>query len=259
MTGSQAYRKFYNSEKPERWGRKHMPVQFQTTLRWLQEIDKPDLLCVELGCGVGALAEVHPNWVGVEYSLTALTRINRARKVVNADMQVLPFSRSSVDFVFSWAALEHVPRPELVLGEIDRILRPGGIALLAPAWHVRSWAATALPIRSYRELRWADRARKALIPLWDSLAWRGCSALPRRLAREVRALAGDVVPFGYQRLKPNLTEYVYTDCDAFTSMDPHAAVHFYRSRGYEVLSHRTLCERLLSRHEPVVVRKHEAT
>jgi hypothetical protein len=59
-------------------------------------------------------------------------------------------------------------------------------------------------------------------------------------------------------MTPNLKEYVYTDCDAFSSMDAHAAVSYFRSRGWQVLSHPTMVKRLLIRHEPVVVRKPEA-
>ena len=60
--------------------------------------------------------------------------------------------------------------------------------------------------------------------------------------------------FTYKRLQPNLQKYVGTDCDAFTSMDPHAAILFFATRGWEILSHPGR-RRLLARAEAVVVRK----
>ena len=59
----------------------------------------------------------------------------------------------------------------------------------------------------------------------------------------------------YERLTPNLEEYVGTDCDAFTSMDPQAAALYFATRGWDVLSHPTFRDRMLARHSPVVVRK----
>lgn len=49
--------------------------------------------------------------------------------------------------------------------------------------------------------------------------------IPRRLLREIqfRCSSGSW-RLGYTPLNPNLTEYIYTDCDAFSSLDPHEAV-----------------------------------
>ena len=64
--------------------------------------------------------------------------------------------------------------------------------------------------------------------------------------------------FTYRRLTPNLHEYVGTDCDAFTSMDPHTAILYFRGRGWNVLSHPTSIARMLVRHGAVVVQKPSA-
>jgi SAM-dependent methyltransferase len=172
-------------------------------------------------------------------------------------MQRLPFADESVEFIFSWAAIEHVPAPELVMSEIERVLKPAGIALFAPAWNCRSWTVKRLKMRHYRDLSWGDRLDKVTIPIRNHLLWRGIQSLPSRVWRELRALLGKSIPFDYCRLQPdfNVNAVHVSDDDAFASMDPYAAIIYFRPRGWQVLSHPTFIKRFFSRHEPVVVRK----
>jgi len=244
---------FYNVDDPARWGRAELPEALRETAAWLARAAVPDGPFLELGCGRGALAELSPRYAGVDLSLPALAT-GRGRRFC-ADMERLPVSDESMTFVFSWAALEHVPHPERVLAEVERVLRPGGVALLAPAWHCRPWAAEGLEFRPYRALRPGQRVRKRLIPLRNALWWRAMFEMPRRLVREWRLRRGTPLPFHYRRLQPNLDEYVGTDSDAFVSMDPHAMAVYFASRGWEVISHPDRAARLRARHEPVVVRR----
>lgn len=263
MIETKRYHSFFNSEDPQRWGRSEMPEQYRLTQNWLLKIAgaaASDFVILELGCGLGSLKDVHPNYVGLEFSLPALRHFPPTARCINGDMQCLPFRRDSVDFMFSWAALEHVPYPEQVLAEIERVLKPGGSVLLAPAWNCRSWASKGLPIRPYRELSWPERLSKLSIPIRNNLIWRAMFTLPARLYRELRFyFLRQSLPFDYKRLSPNLDEYIYTDCDAFTSMDSHAAILYYLSRGWRVMSHPTFIRRLLAKHEPVVVQKPSPT
>lgn len=140
----------------------------------------------------GYLRDVHQGWLGLELSLSALQRVlsqtpMQPNRLLNADMQVLPLKGGSIDLLFSWAAIEHVPNPELVMAEIQRVLKPGGIAILAPSWNCRSWTAKRLQFRSYRELCWVDRFAKMTIPIRNSLLWCGFCALPGRVKRELVA------------------------------------------------------------------------
>lgn len=48
----------------------------------------------------------------------------------NVDLQELPFSNGSYDFVFASHVLEHIPNDKKALQEIQRILKPEGIAIL---------------------------------------------------------------------------------------------------------------------------------
>ena len=247
---------FYNDLDPVRWGREELPDAREIVERWqAQAAADKGAPVLELGCGRGALAGSVAHYNGLDLSLPALTEVPRNFRPLCADMEVLPIASASIGYIFSFAAIEHVPNPDRVMAEIERVLRPGGVALLAPAWHCRPWAAEGLEFRPMSELTRSQRIRKRLIPFRNNVLWRGAFEFPRRLWREVRMTSRQPLSFEYHRLEPNLDSYVGTDCDAFTSMDPHAAILYFTSRGWDVPSHPDRRTRLLSRAEPVVVRK----
>lgn len=247
---------FYNRIDPVRWGREELPAARAIVERWMRAADvDAHAPVLELGCGRGAVAGVGRRYAGLDLSLPALTEIPRRFGPVCGDMEALPVASDSIGFLFSFAALEHVPHPERVLAEIERVLRPKGVALLAPAWHCRPWAAEGLEFRGYGELTATQRLRKRLIPFRNALLWRAAFEAPRRAVRELRLLRRRPMSFDYHRLTPNLERYVGTDCDAFTSMDPHAAILYFASRGWEIVSHPGRRARLAARAEEVVVRK----
>lgn len=235
------------------------------TSAWLADTGlaaRPEATVLEIGCGRAHLFDIHPRWHGIEYSQTAVAEVARQRpetRIVAGDAQCLPFADESFDGVFSWATLEHVPDPNRSLKEIDRILKPGGHALIAPSWNCRPWTVKKLEVRPYGGLNARERIEKALIPVRELLPVRASAALPRRLIAELKMLGGRPMPLRYKSMSPrwDLIEALghVSDDDAVADIDPHAAVCFFQSRGYDVQSHRTAFARLLARHEPVAVRK----
>lgn len=249
------YAAFYAVADEARFGRQELAPEARLIRERLVELGvDPGQPVVELGCGMGALSEVHPGYVGLDLGLPALQRFRSPRPRMQGDMQQLPIATGAIAAVFSWTALEHVPKPELVLAEIERVLRPGGVAVLYPAWYCRPWAAKALPVRPYRELGFRDRITKLSIPIRNSFLWQAAAIFPSRVTRELRSLSGRPTRFDYRRLTPNLETYVYTDCDAFSSLDPHAVITYFRSRKWEIISHPGVA-RWYARYEPVVIRK----
>jgi SAM-dependent methyltransferase len=256
-------RRFYNAGDENRWGRESIPRLKEQVDKCLRSsmVDRTGVVA-ELGCGRGAfryLAELY-SYVALDISFEALNRFMGPPHAIQADIENLPLASQSVDFVLSVATLEHVPHPEHVLGEIHRVLKPGGAVFLAPAWFCRPWAAKGLPVRRYRDLGLADKVRKALVPLRNNLLWRLALVMPRRLFREVQfRCSSGVWQFRYARLKPNLVEYIYTDCDAFSSLDPHEVVLLFTRLGYEALTAPGFLRRMALRHVPVVLRKRTAS
>lgn len=99
--------------------------------KWMAHLHVPDdATVVEVGCGMGYLHDCHPNWRGIEYSSTAVKRakekLGNRLNIEQGDARCLPLESGSVDFLFTFAALEHVPEVERAFQEIGRVLRPGG-------------------------------------------------------------------------------------------------------------------------------------
>jgi SAM-dependent methyltransferase len=218
---------------------------------------------LEVGAGVGALSSAHPNWQGVEYSPTAVAQ---ARQIFGPDLNIhegdaraLPVADNSVDFLYSFATLEHVPEVERAFTEIERVLKPGGYAMLSPAWNCRSWTVKKLQQRPYRELNVSEKVQKFLIPLRESLAFRLLCSLPGRVLREIQLALGMRVKLHYTPLHPDVSlwdKYPHiSDDDAFVSIDAHAALAYFDSRGWKLLSHPGIAKRFGCRGEEILVQK----
>jgi SAM-dependent methyltransferase len=110
-------------------------------LRSTQSNGKPDRV-LDAGCGQGeVLAEfakfnVPVDYYGVDLAVGQRDWVFRVSAL--ADLHTLPFKSGSFDKVICNQVLEHVDRPDDVLGELARVLRPGGRLFIAVpfVWHV---------------------------------------------------------------------------------------------------------------------------
>lgn len=86
---------------------------------------------LDVGCGQKPYAPLFrgriTRYVGMEYSPESGYRGNAAD--VCGDAGAIPIASSSVDTVLCTEVLEHVPDPDRVVGEIARVLRPGGVVI----------------------------------------------------------------------------------------------------------------------------------
>jgi ubiquinone/menaquinone biosynthesis C-methylase UbiE len=97
-----------------------------------------DERALDVGTGAGALAlALAPHVrevVGVdlvpELLAKARERAPENAEFVEGDADKLPFGPDSFDVTCTARVLHHVPRPELVLAEMARVLRPGGAMLV---------------------------------------------------------------------------------------------------------------------------------
>lgn len=191
---------------------------------------------LEVGCGRGFLQGVVADYTGVDLSESVASFLHKPFHCAPAE--ALPFPNSQFDGIWSYATLEHVADPEQALMEMRRVLKPGGMLLLAPAWQCRPWARCDYAWKPFRELSRMDRVRKASIPLRDSVAFRALWVVPRRLVRWAGfLLRRRPVRFHSRRLKPCYGEYRVVDADALHSMDPFDVLLWFRSRGDRVVSH----------------------
>ncbi len=233
-------------------------------MSWMEKCQVPkDASVLEVGCGMGYLNKCHKNWRGVEYSSTA---VRRAKEMFGQDLRIhqgdarqLPVETGSVDFLFSFATMEHIPDVEVAFEEIDRVLRPGGAALIAAAWNCRPWTVKKLQIRPYSDLSLGDKLVKALVPIRNHLVWRTLFILPGRIKRELLLFFGRKCSLDYRKMFPDLSlneRFPHiSDDDAFVSMDAHAALAYYVSRGWKSVSHPGFFRRIMIRGEEIVVLK----
>jgi ubiquinone/menaquinone biosynthesis C-methylase UbiE len=123
---------------------------------------------LDLGCNNGygtvSLAEAGLNVIGVDVS-TRLLEQARARsplhrtRFLEVDGLRLPFADASFDLVTSFQVIEHIADTAPYLGEITRVLKPGGVAMFSTPnaalrldpgmtpwniFHVREFRATEL-------------------------------------------------------------------------------------------------------------------
>ncbi len=99
---------------------------------------KGDERAIDVGTGAGAIAialaplvrEVVAVDLVPELLAEARKRAPANVELVEADATALPYELGSFDLACTARMLHHVPRPELVLAELNRVLRPGGTMLV---------------------------------------------------------------------------------------------------------------------------------
>ena len=147
------YRKYYAGGGYE----SHNDIYQKTVSQYL----RPDVCLLDAGCGA-ELPFTHKFAHKVRLAVgTDLEELKSAVKNpcgVRADLNHLPFRDNRFDVIISMSVLEHLSDPKLVVDELARILKPGGIvvfqtpnkydyvsllARLTPFWFHR-WALAAL-------------------------------------------------------------------------------------------------------------------
>jgi malonyl-CoA O-methyltransferase len=180
---------------------------------------------LDLGCGQGPLREAllqrfaGANWIGVDLSeamlaqpsaappsvigrLAAALRPRERGLRVCADAQRLPLADRSVDLVFSNLMLNWHPAPHLVLPELARVLKDGGLLLftsLGPDTLRELRAACAGALAHARPMAFVDMhdlgdmmvASGFAEPVLDAETLRLTYGTARQLIGEVRALGGN--------------------------------------------------------------------
>lgn len=127
---------------------------------------------LDVGCGDGRLAEVYlsgtksVSWTGLELDArdAALARERGVYfQVHHCSATEIAEADASFDVVFANSVLEHMPPLDEVLGEVARVLKPGGkFAFTVPAPEMRTLLPRARLLRALGMHRRADRYGKAL-------------------------------------------------------------------------------------------------
>jgi SAM-dependent methyltransferase len=128
---------------------------------------------LEVGYGAGAvlfaLAPAALELVGIDLDADpAAVRATLARRGVRADLRngsvyELPYENAFFDLVVSYSVFEHLPEYTRALGEVARVMRPGGHFLLGmPAVNkVMEWGFRAIGFRAIEDHHVATPAEVA--------------------------------------------------------------------------------------------------
>ncbi len=89
---------------------------------------------LDLGCGNQPYRPFLPQsveYVGLDFPSSQESLYGQIHPTIYGDGRALPFADHSFDAVLCTQMLEHVDRPETVVQEIRRVLKPGGVGLIS--------------------------------------------------------------------------------------------------------------------------------
>jgi SAM-dependent methyltransferase len=117
---------------------------------------------VDLGCGPGfyteALRATGAQVIPVDNDEDEMTMVGNAPEgALLADAGALPLDDESVDGAFCSNLLEHTPNTAAVIGEIERILRPGGWGYISWTNWYSPWGGHDMTPYQYLGPRWGPR------------------------------------------------------------------------------------------------------
>ena len=123
------------------WFVKVAPIKIERTSKILLQYKSKNAKVLDYGCGIGFniyyYAKVFPNVIGidndkrsVEIAKRQLKKLECNKRVLHYNGKKLPFKKNTFDIVCASDVWEHVETPRLMLKEIYRVLKPGGIIFI---------------------------------------------------------------------------------------------------------------------------------
>jgi malonyl-CoA O-methyltransferase len=199
-----------------------LDAPFDTALA--ADIGRPLGVAVDAGCGTGyglaEMAALCPGLprIGLDLAPAMLVRARRRAAagapgdelpVVCGDLEHLPLATASVAFLWSSLALQWCA-PEIALGEIGRVLQPGGLAVIATlgpdTLHELEAAFAAIDAAAHRiafhsAQAWAEHGRAARLTPLAVAQVRLHARAPdlRRLLRDIKTIGASTVGGGRRR------------------------------------------------------------
>lgn len=117
--------------KPHTWS--HHVARYKFAAKYCE-----DKLVLDVGCGAAYGTEVLSKEgqaklvLGLDANLDHVPSRNTARlMLVQGDAMNLPFKEESFDVVTAFEVIEHLDDPQKALGQIKRVLKTGGVALIS--------------------------------------------------------------------------------------------------------------------------------
>ncbi len=174
------YNQYTDSPGWNEWYAKVAPLKGIRVVKTLLQFKNTDAKVLDLGCGIGltlgVVSQVFPKSIGCEIE-EGIAKASRefSKKNFNKNIKVqiyngikLPFPNNSFDIVTSIEVIEHTNKPEVMLKEIKRVLKPEGILHITTA---NKW----WPIEPHFKLPFLSYLPPKLSDLYVKLAGKGQS------------------------------------------------------------------------------------
>jgi len=176
---------------------------------------------LEAGCGPGIMMpelvamgfETH----GVDVSREMIRRARQRMKghplekrcsFAVGDVEELDLPDAAYDAVLCMGVLEYLPRYSLALGEISRVLKPGGVAVIALPNRASAYHLTRAAYAALRGLERRARGRRAAARLAHNrcVPWQFDRELAAADLRKLAGRACNFIFFPLQELLPRFSE-----------------------------------------------------
>lgn len=236
-----SYKSFYDERRHETYGLKMTTRKaeehfaYKEIKNFVETYSLSDKKCLEIGSSGGGFQDMVNDYYGTDISEDLARHYHKPYKVAKGSSY--PFEDESFDAIWTIAVYEHIPHLQEAMEEIKRLLKPGGVVLFAPAWQCRSWAAQGYPVRPFSDFDLKGKFIKLTIPIRNSLIWRTMFLFPKRLFRHLKYIAGyRYQKIMYKKIIPNYETFYMSDSDACNHIDPHDAILWFESNGFECVS-----------------------
>lgn len=126
-------------DRQERYRQRYKQIRagYRPALEIYQEISDqlvtPQTRLLDAGCGEGGLSQhyqtIAPLVIGIDRYVQPIRETIGLHRIVDGDLQRLPFSDQTFTMVMCSWVLEHLENPQQTFSEIRRVLRPNGYFL----------------------------------------------------------------------------------------------------------------------------------
>lgn len=254
------YKAFYDERRSETYAHDYNTIVasehsfFPELSAFVKQHDLTGKRCLEIGSSGGFFQDLVEDYWGTDIADSLAQYYHKPYRVCAGGKY--PFDDAMFDAIWTITVYEHIPELQLALTEISRMLKPGGVVFFAPAWQCRTWAADGYAVRPYSDFGLRGKLIKASIPVRDGVLWRSLFIFPKRFVRHALFLLGHRdSSIRYRKITANYETYWTSDSDACNHIDPHDAILWFLSSGYECLSHPTALSAFFVRNGVLVFRK----
>ena len=255
------YKSFYDERRHETYAHDYNILKaeqhsyYKELRSFIEQYQLENKRCLEIGSSGGFFQDMVDDYWGTDIADGLAKYYHKPYRV--AQDSHYPFDNEMFDAIWTITVFEHIPDLQQAMLEIYRLLKPGGVVFFAPAWQCRPWAADGYAVRPYSDFDLYGKFIKASIPLRDGVLWRSMFIFPKRLVRHVQYAVGyKFKEIRYRKLKANYETYWTSDSDACNSIDPHDAVLWFLSHGFECVSRPSHAKILFVRTGSLIFRKY---